>query len=598
MARSRGRSSVDEMDVGGSTTSEYENCDGPSFSPLNMSCAKKSTKKRSLRSSRIWGGKSSDSEHTPLLTRNTCGATGNTRRKHAGISNHKRGASLNHENGDKSFQSGHNCPRIRASAVRCGAATRKIVRITEEGASRQDNIWPGQSGMAGWHSPPKRRRTPSRHGDSNHERSHLSGQPSQSVVRVGGRLLTQTPLRKTIILQPKLVRKVFMPTFTVNPGMHYRRVSLGETPKFGGAGSYGEVQIFKQNGLAIKTSSSRSCFEHELAVSLLTGECSLRAQSTLGIGGIICLMAFSLPSKQMVFPAYDADLNAYGYRLSRNGPPSVLVTESIERAFIGLGRALVYLNTSCGLTHLDVKGGNIFVNHSHFVISDCVIGDLSLMTLNTNSMAMRAEFEIDTGEEEIKTLRLPKSASQMTFSFVVGHGHNQPLSVIADFINNSGLAKNTGPIKHDVGLAVDLYALGQALLDLLLVGCISPCLSVPILRTATYYYYSNRLSVDYALDLLAYRCSLYPAIFPTTPLTTIYGIPWDQVEGVFESIAGAHHREAFRAHLDRYRLTHRRLFASIRIPSAFTSVLELVSLLCHSNEKARLSIPLLWTPHP
>nr|APQ37828.1 tegument protein [Equid alphaherpesvirus 1] len=594
MARSRRRSSVDEMDVGGSATSEYENCGGPSFSPLNLSRPKKSTRGRSLRSAQACGGKQLHPERSTPLARNDCGPSSNPRRRHeVGRSNKGLGASLDRTDEDTS-----QCPRIRASAIRCGASTRKIVRITGECDAQQGDSRPGRSEMAGWHSPPKRRRTPSRHGNSDNERSHLPRLSSHGVVRVGGRPLTQTPLQKTIILQPKLVRKVFMPTFTVNPEMHYRRVALGEIPKFGGAGSYGEVQIFKQTGLAIKTASSRSCFEHELAVSLLTGECSLRAQASLGIGGIICLMAFSLPSKQMVFPAYDADLNAYGYRLSRSGPPSVLVTESIERAFIGLGRALVYLNTSCGLTHLDVKGGNIFVNHSHFVISDCVIGDLSLMTLNTNSMAMRAEFEIDTGEEEIKTLRLPRSASQMTFSFVIGHGLNQPISVIADFINNSGLAKSTGPIKHDVGLTIDLYALGQALLELLLVGCISPCLSVPILRTATYYYYSNKLSVDYALDLLAYRCSLYPALFPTTPLTTIYGIPWDQVEGVFESIAGAHHREAFRAHLERYRLTHRRLFASIRIPSAFTGVLELVSLLCHANEKARLSIPLLWTPRP
>ncbi|AIL02966.1 tegument serine/threonine protein kinase [Equid alphaherpesvirus 3] len=582
MAQLGRRSSADEMDVGGGTSSGRRIHRGAAISdstPLGRD--------RRAGSKDRWG-----QEPGPIHSPGES-AGRNERRRRATPARRRLGSEARPASGESS--SGPIGSR-QSMAARCRAAARRLVgrtRARDPESAHQS----GEPDVAGGHAASKRRRTVSLHRHSDHERPHLSRRNARRVARAGAGPLTQLPPPRATILKPKAVRRVFMPVFTVNPSMHYGRVRLLEAPKFGGAGSYGEVQLYRKTGIAVKTSASRSCFEHELAVTLLTGECSLRARASLDIGGIICLLAFSLPSKQMVFPAYDADLNAYGYRLARAHPLSPCVTNSIERAFIGLGRALVYLNTSCGLTHLDVKCGNIFVNHMNFVISDCVVGDLSLMTLNTNSMAMRAEFEIDIGDEEVRTLRLPRSASQMTFSLVVGHGHNQPLDVLADFINNSGLAKSSGPLRHDLGLAVDLYALGQALLELLLVGYLSPCLPVPVLRTATYYYYSNQLSADYALDVLAYRCALHPAVFPSTPLTTIYGIPWEQPDDVLGRLAESRHREAFKAHVERYRLTHRRLFASLRVPTTLSPVFELVALLCHANEKARLSIPLLWTHH-
>ncbi|QPI70159.1 tegument serine/threonine protein kinase [Equid herpesvirus 6] len=582
MAQPGRRGSVDAMDVGGCTPSERRIRRGAAISD-------------SARAGRDPRGGSNDpwghepgAAHPPAEPE-----SGNGCRRLATPGRRRLGSEARRASGESS--PGPNGSRT-SMAARCRAAARRLVGRTR-GRDAESTHQSGEPGVAGGHAASKRRRTVSLHRNPDHERPHLSRRNARRVTRSGAGPLTQMPPPCATILKPKAVRRVFVPVFTVNPGMHYGRVRLLEAPKFGGAGSYGEVQLYRKTGIAVKTSSSRSCFEHELAVTLLTGECSLRARAAHDIGGIICLLAFSLPSKQMVFPAYDADLNAYGYRLARAHPLSPCVTNSIERAFVGLGRALVYLNTSCGLTHLDVKCGNIFVNHINFVISDCVIGDLSLITLNTNSMAMRAEFEIDAGDDEVRTLRLPRSASQITFSLVVGHGHNQPLAVLADFINNSGLARSSGPLRHDLGLAVDLYALGQALLELLLVGFLSPCLPVPVLRTATYYYYSNQLSADYALDVLAYRCALHPAVFPSTPLTTIYGIPWEQPDDVLERLAEARHREAFKAHVERYRLTHRRLFASVRVPTTLSPLFELAALLCHPNEKARLSIPLLWTHH-
>lgn len=149
MARSRRRSSVDEMDVGGSATSEYENCGGPSFSPLNLSRPKKSTRGRSLRSAQAWGGKQLHPERSTPLARNDCGPSSKPRRRHeVGRSNKGLGASLDRTDEDTS-----QCPRIRASAIRCGASTRKIVRITGECDAQQGDSRPGRSEMAGWHSP-------------------------------------------------------------------------------------------------------------------------------------------------------------------------------------------------------------------------------------------------------------------------------------------------------------------------------------------------------------------------------------------------------------------------------------------------------------
>lgn len=384
------------------------------------------------------------------------------------------------------------------------------------------------------------------------------------------------------------------PVFYVAPDMHYSKVDLSELPVFGGAGGYGEVKIYKQTGVAIKTHSSSSSFENELLLSLLVGECSLQGKAYLGICSILFPLAFSLSEKQMVFTAYDMDLNSYCYKLSSIKLENNEVLMSIKKSFIDLGKAIVYLNIKCGLTHLDIKGGNIFVNTRNFVITNCVLGDYSLMTLNTNSMVTRSEFEIKTGDSKPKVLRLSRGSSMMIFNLLLGHAHNQPLEILTDFINKSGLMRYSGSIHHDIGLSVDLYALGQVLLELLLTGCLT-YLPVSVIRNPSYYYYSHRVTLDYALDILAYRCMLYPYILPATPLTTMYGLPWNEVNFVNTQLADTNHKTAFIAHYNRYQLTHKNVFESIIITDNFTPLFELVAIFCHANPSARSSVPVLWT---
>ncbi|ALL26078.1 tegument serine/threonine protein kinase [Canid alphaherpesvirus 1] len=448
--------------------------------------------------------------------------------------------------------------------------------------------------MARRSSSPKKRRCSGMSRDPIDKRANFLKSLARQPIHDGGSPLTTTPVKIKYILKLKKIKQVLNPVFCVAPEMHYSNVNLDETPVFGGAGGYGEVKIYKQTGVAIKTSSCSSSFEHELLISLIAGECSLQGKASFGIHSIIYPIAFSLPEKQMVFNAYDMDLNLYCYKLSLNQALNVDVLSSIKKSFIDLGKAIVYLNIKCGLTHLDIKGGNIFVNTNNFIITECVLGDFSLMTLNTNSTVTRSEFEIITGDTKPKVLCLQRGSSKMVFSLLLGHACNQPLEVLSDFINRSGLMCYSGSINHDIGLSVDMYALGQVLLELLLTNCLS-YLPVSILRNPSYYYYSHRVTTDYALDILAYRCILYPYILPRTPLTTIYGSPWNEVNSVNNQLMNTNHKAAFIAHYNRYQFTHKNLFESIIISSEFAPLFELAAIFCHANPSARSSVPVLWT---
>ncbi|AVW80504.1 tegument serine/threonine protein kinase [Felid alphaherpesvirus 1] len=604
MARRGGRSATDEMDVGGSSQGDRLS-HGPILSPIT----------RPSSGVREGGGHCNTADpHSQgnHIKRGICkpgvsgsGNTADSAHKHLTMSP-RRLRPLPHREGIlrhrikeecQDFQAGNGEGKIRANTAidRYFTRARRIFKYTPRRMSSRRGGRTTPPCMAGWASPSGGRHDGLIRGDSNNGRTDIPNTLTRIPIHEVCTPLTTNPGNRSSILKIRKIKRVTIPVFSVSAEMHYSKVALGEPPKFGGAGGYGEVQIYRQTGLAIKTSSSPSCFEHELLVTLLAGESSLRARSSIGITGIIYPVAFSLTEHQMVFKAYDMDLNVYCNKLSSAGPPTSNILNAMEHAFIGLGKAVAYLNTKCGLTHLDIKCGNIFVNTKNFVIKDYVIADFSLMTLNTNSTVMRAEFEIPTGDASNKVLRLSRGAATTIFSLVLGHGHNQPTEILVDFINNSGLARHRGPLDSDVGVAVDLYALGQVLLELLLTGCLSPRLPVPILRNTTYYYYLHQVTVEYALDLLAYRCALYPHIFPSSPITTIHGVPYPAVEDIASKITAVDHRSAFHAHHERYQKTHRHIFESVRVPDEYIHLFELVAIFCHSDPIARASIPVLWT---
>uniref|UniRef100_A0AAU0K6Z2 Protein kinase domain-containing protein n=1 Tax=Anatid alphaherpesvirus 2 TaxID=3080522 RepID=A0AAU0K6Z2_9ALPH len=376
--------------------------------------------------------------------------------------------------------------------------------------------------------------------------------------------------------------------------MHYTQLDLNETPIYAGSGSYGEVKIYPRANVAVKTAIDG--FRSELLMTLLVSECAIRARTTLAESRIISLLAFSLPSKQMVFPKYDMDMSSYCRKLAKMQHGS-RHWRALERAFMGLGRAVVFLNIGCGLTHLDIKCGNIFVNVSDGpdpVVEEAVIGDFSLMILNSNSTVMRGRFDVEVGHSHPHTIRVCRGNVQPMFELVLGHGQTQPCEIMLNAVNGDGLLKSKSPLSSDDGVAIDMYALGQSLLELILSAGMCTTYGFGVPRNPIYYYYHRTVRRDYVLDTLAYRCAFYHYIFPSTPLTAQHDVPWERVDSIRSRINGERYKTAFDAHYARYQMTHKQLFDCMRIPPKLNQVLELAALYCHSNPRARTATALLW----
>nr|AYN62054.1 ORF47 [Human alphaherpesvirus 3] len=390
--------------------------------------------------------------------------------------------------------------------------------------------------------------------------------------------------------------RLIVPIFTLNEQLCFSKLQIRDRPRFAGRGTYGRVHIYPSSKIAVKTMDSR-VFNRELINAILASEGSIRAGERLGISSIVCLLGFSLQTKQLLFPAYDMDMDEYIVRLSRRLTIPDHIDRKIAHVFLDLAQALTFLNRTCGLTHLDVKCGNIFLNVDNFAsleITTAVIGDYSLVTLNTYSLCTRAIFEVGNPSHPEHVLRVPRDASQMSFRLVLSHGTNQPPEILLDYINGTGLTKYTGTLPQRVGLAIDLYALGQALLEVILLGRLPGQLPISVHRTPHYHYYGHKLSPDLALDTLAYRCVLAPYILPSDIPGDLNYNPFIHAGELNTRISRNSLRRIFQCHAVRYGVTHSKLFEGIRIPASLYPATVVTSLLCHDNSEIRSDHPLLW----
>ncbi|BBC15272.1 VP18.8 [Suid alphaherpesvirus 1] len=263
--------------------------------------------------------------------------------------------------------------------------------------------------------------------------------------------------------------------------LQYATFDLTGDPVAVGAGSYGSVLVY--GSVAVKT--LRAGFGHEAVMTLLAAE----ATRSAGVRGVVRLVGLSAPLRQLVFPAYEMDMDAY--RRSLTARPGHVV-HALGRVFAELGRALVFLN-SRGLSHLDVKGGNIFVRTCGNMVVTAVIGDFSLMALNSRSTLADPRFRL----ARRKALKLTSLARSPPTGVLLGHARDRPTGVLMDFIN--GRPPPPGPLPYEVGLAIDLCALGHVLLDV--------ALGLRPQRGQT-------LTREYAVEVLARRCVLFAALLP------------------------------------------------------------------------------------
>ncbi|AQS79203.1 tegument serine/threonine protein kinase [Ateline alphaherpesvirus 1] len=424
------------------------------------------------------------------------------------------------------------------------------------------------------------------------------GRPPLRPPSGSGGALVRPPAPPAYIMRMSHTARVQAPLFEVNPEMHFTTFDVPGTRSFGGSGGYGDVELLREHGLAVKTVKDREWFRVELVATLLVGDCALRARRALGLGGVITPLAFSLAKQQVVFRAYDMDMSHYIGQLAAARARHPLVPRYIERRFAEMARAVSYLNTSCGLTHLDIKGANILVNleADGLCLGRAVLADFSLLTLNTNAVAVGARFSVWCPERGGPvTFGTPWALTAANFHTLVGHGYNQPPELLIKYVNNERSEFVDRPLDHDCGLATDLYALGQVLLELLLTAYVAPDLGVPLARVPGYQYFNNELSPDFAIAVLAYRCHLHGALFPQTPETLLHGPPCDSPDVIRRRLRSSRHKRAFSARLHAFAVTHRAPLAAVALAPELRPLAVLVAVLCHANPRARSAAPAIWT---
>ncbi|AFR32454.1 tegument serine/threonine protein kinase UL13 [Leporid alphaherpesvirus 4] len=402
-------------------------------------------------------------------------------------------------------------------------------------------------------------------------------------------LVSAPPVPQTI-LSLHHIHKLCSPVFSINSEMLYTEIDLPGVRKFAGSGGYGEVELLSEHKLAVKTIKDGGWYAAELVATLLVGDYAIRGMRSHNVRSLIIPLAFSIQSKQIVFPAYDMDFGKYTSHLASSRPTDFFVVMSIYTCFSDMARAVLYLNMSCGVSHLDIKSANILVNlHSDaMAIRKAVLADFSLLTLNSSSVVRHAQFSLrEHNRERTKNFPVPASLTMTNFYTLVGHGYNQPSELLIKYLNNERTEFAGLPLPYDFGRAVDLYALGQTLLELLLSVYVSSEAGIPIPRFPGYQYYSHQMSPDFAIAILAYRCVLHPVIFVTSPTMHALGAPHDVADSIRRHMRSTRLRRIFYEQCAHYRRTYKGLLATVTLPLETKPLVNLVSHLCHANPSAR-----------
>ncbi|AIA09506.1 tegument serine/threonine protein kinase [Macacine alphaherpesvirus 1] len=409
-------------------------------------------------------------------------------------------------------------------------------------------------------------------------------------LRAAGGPMTAAPRPPSSVLSLVGVHRLCSPVFQVNPALHYTTLEVPGARSFGGSGGYGEVELIREHKLAVKTIRDREWYTAELVATLLVGDCALRAGAALNVRGLIVLLGFSLQQRQIVFPAYDMDLGRYIGHLAGPRADNPLVIPAIGARFTEMARAVSFLNTTCGISHLDIKCANILVTLDADAASlrRAVLADFSLVTLNSNSVISRGQFCLPQPPPKGPgALDMPAVLTTANFHTLVGHGYNQPPELLIKYLNNERAEFAGRPLGHDCGLAVDLYALGQVLLEVVVSAYVTPSLGIPVSRFPGFQYFDNRLSPDFAMAILAYRCVLHPALFVDSAETNAHGPPCDAPAWIRRRLRSPALQRIFAGQYKNYQRTHEALLSSVTVGRELRPLLVLVSRLCHANPSAR-----------
>ncbi|QPO25146.1 tegument serine/threonine protein kinase [Bovine alphaherpesvirus 2] len=422
------------------------------------------------------------------------------------------------------------------------------------------------------------------------KRAITSPELTRPALRRACAALVSAPNAPPHILSLNHIHKLCSPVFSINPSMLYTTVDLPGARSFGGSGGYGDVELLRDHKLAVKTIKDGGWYAAELVATLLVGDYAIRGMSSHNVRSIITPLAFSLQCKQIVFPAYDMDFGKYTSQMSAAHTTDIFVTMSLYTCFTDMAKAVIYLNTNCGVSHLDIKSANILVKVQTDTMSirRAVLADFSLLTLNSNSVVRRAQFSLKEHHRgRVRSFPMPTSLTVPNFYTLVGHGYNQPSELLLKYLNNERAEFSGLPLHHEFGRGVDLYALGQALLDFLLSVYATNEVGIQIPRHPGYQYYNHQLAFDFAIAILAYRCVLHPAVFVPSQNASAFGVSYDVADSIRRHMRSPRLRRSFYEQCAHYRRTYKPLLSTISLPLETKPLVSLVSHLCHANPAAR-----------
>ncbi|QFU14590.1 tegument serine/threonine protein kinase [Psittacid alphaherpesvirus 5] len=334
----------------------------------------------------------------------------------------------------------------------------------------------------------------------------------------------------------------------VNPKYHFTEIRL-EPYELLGVGSYGNVVKSGCGRTALKRFADKNYFRWELAISLI-----LISETHVGFGthvrdNFLKPLAFSAKEQTIAFELMSMDLKTY------------VTTDSIHftdftwmlfvKNYLCLESAIKFMNFSCGIAHLDIKLENILVNIDpvtnmplRFVIADFSVAGFnasspfSACNISCPSRSSVCGFEL-IGKTEL-LLNRPNT------TFIVGHGHMQPPEILLAYIN--GYSFNRHILDIVESFSIDIYALGQTLLEVILLRAVNVELALPISRIPSDSA-CDPICKKYALKVLAYRIVLEKNLAVVVPHAP--PIP-DRMKDITDALNKSKYRRMLKYYVDIY----------------------------------------------
>lgn len=373
----------------------------------------------------------------------------------------------------------------------------------------------------------------------------------------------------------------------VNGVLHYPNIALQTKGKIVGAGTFGQVEVFKKNKLAVKSMFEDKHFRSELRMTLLSSHFASLAGAVVK-QYIIQLKGFCMDEKKLVFKSYDCDLNGYHAVLDGVLDPDGCL--ECYKHMAGLIRAVDYLNIQCGLSHCDIKPANILVrvNRETKYIEEAVLADFSNGWLNPNSTIVNHSMGLTLNDNHVIIGQNPNYSDRFS-SPIQSHPRFQSVDLIADILNgNSFYSKRETPSAETM-LYLDLYCIGESVLQVIFSCLLNPHNNIML-------FHMGSLDMHAAMDrgcvisLLSYRTMTKMSLTETLNKT----IKKEHVKLRCESAAqveklldNPEDRMCFRSNFKRYEMTMMSMMKQLIIPDHAELLYRLYLTLTDIDPKRR-----------